>query len=394
MSRRNSASLFRRVFTVLAALTASSAAFAGVQDEFWACSYGLPSTLYRFDAATGNSSAIGIITNADATDIAVNSTGAIYVCESDRLYSVDPTTAQSTQIGPINTFSPIVGLAFAPNDLLYAICYNGNILRIDVNNASAVQLFVLPINFSGDLAFASNTIFYASFVGAGEDNLAKVDLGVINNYTDLGPIAAGQTVWGLDFDGGGNLTALTTGGDIYDIPNYTTSGTGVFLTSSTLFGMAGIASADTGCPALGAYCTAGFTTNFCQAAMTASGTPSASAAGGFTITMFNGEPQKQGILFYGVNNSGFTPLPWGASSSFICVKAPTQRMSVQNTGGTIGVCDGVMSQDWNAYRASNPTALGQPFSAGDDVYAQAWFRDPPSPKTTNLSNALRFTLCP
>jgi hypothetical protein len=38
--------------------------------------------------------------------------------------------------------------------------------------------------------------------------------------------------------------------------------------------------------------------------------------------------------------------------------------------------------------------LGTPFSAGDAIYAQGWFRDPPAPKTTNLSNALQLTCQP
>jgi hypothetical protein len=76
------------------------------------------------------------------------------------------------------------------------------------------------------------------------------------------------------------------------------------------------------------------------------------------------------------------------------VKAPLQRTGVQNSGGTTGACDGSLSLDWNAYRASNATALGNPFSAGQSVYAQGWFRDPPSPKTTSLSDALSFVTCP
>ncbi len=44
--------------------------------------------------------------------------------------------------------------------------------------------------------------------------------------------------------------------------------------------------------------------------------------------------------------------------------------------------------------ANSPGVLGQPFSAGDTIWVQAWFRDPPSPKTTNLSNGLEFTLQP
>jgi hypothetical protein len=35
-----------------------------------------------------------------------------------------------------------------------------------------------------------------------------------------------------------------------------------------------------------------------------------------------------------------------------------------------------------------------PFTVGQVVDAQAWLRDPPAPNTTNLSDALEFSLCP
>jgi hypothetical protein len=54
----------------------------------------------------------------------------------------------------------------------------------------------------------------------------------------------------------------------------------------------------------------------------------------------------------------------------------------------------VLSIDWNAYIASHPSALGQPFAGGETVWAQAWFRDPPAPKTTNLSDGLVFVVGP
>lgn len=382
----------RFIRLVIAASLSSAAAYAGNTDEFWAAPAYLPSTLYRVNAATGATSAIGIITNIEPSDLAMSSDGTLYACESDQLYLVSTTTAQSTHVGPINTFSPIVGLDFSTNGLLYAICYNGNVLQVDPQTGGAIQLFVLPINFSGDMAFANASVMYASFTGPNGDNLARIDVGIIG-YTDLGPIAAGQAFWGLDFDGAGNLIAMGVGGDVYTIPNYTVSGAGVFVTNCGQ-GALGLASADGGCPSIGAYCTAGVTGNGCTAMMTASGTPSASATSGFSITMFGAEPQKQGILFYGINNSGFTPTAWGAGSSFLCIKAPIQRMGVLNTNGTLGLCDGTISVDWNAYVASTPGALGAPFSAGQNVFAQGWFRDPPSLKTTSLSNGLRFTLCP
>ncbi|MCY3003552.1 MAG: immunoglobulin domain-containing protein [Planctomycetota bacterium] len=139
------------------------------------------------------------------------------------------------------------------------------------------------------------------------------------------------------------------------------------------------------------YCTAGTTTNGCNALISASANPSASLATACTLTVANVEGQKVGLVFYSV--SGLNNAPWNGSS-FLCVKAPTQRTATQNAGGLAGVCDGQMVLDWNAYQSSNPGALGNPFAAGMKVWAQGWFRDPPAPGTTNLSNAVELTVLP
>jgi hypothetical protein len=76
------------------------------------------------------------------------------------------------------------------------------------------------------------------------------------------------------------------------------------------------------------------------------------------------------------------------------VKSPTQRTSFHSSGGTAGSCDGTLSVDWLAFVAANPGALGTPLTPGALVNAQAWFRDPPAPGATNLSNALEFSVCP
>lgn len=140
------------------------------------------------------------------------------------------------------------------------------------------------------------------------------------------------------------------------------------------------------------YCTSGTSTSGCNATLNFAGIPSASAHSGFTLNASSVEGGKQGLIFYSL--SGRANAPWGASSSFLCVKSPTQRTATQLSGGTIGQCDGTLQLDWNNYTASMPTALGVPFSPGAVVQAQAWFRDPPSPKTTTLSNALEFVVCP
>jgi len=140
------------------------------------------------------------------------------------------------------------------------------------------------------------------------------------------------------------------------------------------------------------YCTPGTSGGGCAATIQANGVASLAATSGFTLDVAGVDGQKQGLIFYGL--SGRTALAWGLSSSFFCVKQPTQRTPLQSTGGTIGACNGSLSIDWLAYVAANPGALGAPFQAGDTLQAQAWYRDPPSPKTTSLSDAVEFALCP
>lgn len=146
-------------------------------------------------------------------------------------------------------------------------------------------------------------------------------------------------------------------------------------------------------PVASAYCTSGTTTNGCVPVAGWTGVPSATAPTGFTVDFGSVEGDKQAIIFYGV--SGPAAFPWDpASTSFLCVKPPTQRTGATNSGGTTGLCDGTLSLDWNAYRDTHPLALGAPFASGDTVWIQGWFRDPASTKTTALTGGLEFTLCP
>jgi hypothetical protein len=143
------------------------------------------------------------------------------------------------------------------------------------------------------------------------------------------------------------------------------------------------------------YCTAGTSTNGCNPAISASAQPSVSQANACTLTVANVEGQKSGIVFYGIDNTGFSPAGWGVGgTSYLCVKPPTQRTYSQPSGGTIGLCDGTLTLDWNAWQLANPAALGNPWAAGQKVYAQGWYRDPPAVKTTNLSDAVEMTYVP
>ena len=139
------------------------------------------------------------------------------------------------------------------------------------------------------------------------------------------------------------------------------------------------------------YCTAGTTSNGCNATVSATNNPSMTAAQ-CQITVANVEGQQSGIIFYGLAQSG---TPWGVGgNSFLCVKAPLERTGVQFSNGTLGACDGSLVLDWDLFQASTPGATGQPWTAGAKAYVQGWFRDPPAVKTTSLSNGLELTYLP
>ena len=139
------------------------------------------------------------------------------------------------------------------------------------------------------------------------------------------------------------------------------------------------------------YCTGGTTTNGCVASISATANPSASFAAPCQIDVTNVEGNKSGLIFYSI--SGQSTVAWNATS-FLCVKSPTQRTPTQTSTGSTGLCDGTLVLDWNAYQTANPGAVGNPWSSGDVVQVQAWFRDPPAGKSTNLSNAIEMTYLP
>ncbi len=142
------------------------------------------------------------------------------------------------------------------------------------------------------------------------------------------------------------------------------------------------------------YCTSGTSSNGCTPTLSWSGLPYASATSGFLLTASGLEGQKSGLFFYGLSGRQPVPIVWGNSSSFLCVKAPTQRCVALSTAGNAGSCNGFLVFDWLSYRSANPTALGGPLNAGELVQAQGWYRDPPSAKTTQLTNAVEFLLAP
>jgi len=135
------------------------------------------------------------------------------------------------------------------------------------------------------------------------------------------------------------------------------------------------------------YCTAKTTSSGCLPALSCSGTPSASAASGFTITALSVHPQNIGIYFFGQSGPAAQPFQGG----FLCVEPPLTRIAPQQAAGA-GTCAGTYSLDFNAWLAANAPALRAP---GEDFCVQCWFRDPPDPVSgTGLTDAIAFALAP
>jgi len=147
-------------------------------------------------------------------------------------------------------------------------------------------------------------------------------------------------------------------------------------------------------PTFMSYCTTGTSAIGCQASISATGQASASAPSGFSLLATGAEGQKAGGFYFGWN--GQLALPWGNSTSLMCVNSPRFRAGLMSGAGTSGACDGAFSVDLNAmWCATCPKPSKNP-GIGTVVDAQFWFRDPASSTsiTTALSNAIEFTVGP
>ena len=212
--------------------------------------------------------------------------------------------------------------------------------------------------------------------------LTVIPLVGATTVTDLTGFASDPTLTSgtLEQPGGGlRLVTPISGTFPFDDP---TSGISGSIT------LAGTLVANWACPAPAAYCTAKVNSLGCTPAIGSTGQPSFSSAAPFTIEasmILNG---RSGIMFYGYGQQA-TPFQGGT----MCVTAPVKRTPVQDSGGSTAGndCTGVFSFEMNGRIQSG---LDGALVPGAEVFAQFWSRDPQSPGTTNLTDALAFTVCP
>ncbi len=116
------------------------------------------------------------------------------------------------------------------------------------------------------------------------------------------------------------------------------------------------------------YCTAKASSSACLASLTTSD-PAAlpvSGASDYSLIAVGVQGQRNGLIVSGVQGPALIPFQGGT----LCVNPPLARSAVQNSGGTLGNCDGsltVLLNDGSSSFDPGP---------GTTVWAQAWYRDP------------------
>lgn len=136
------------------------------------------------------------------------------------------------------------------------------------------------------------------------------------------------------------------------------------------------------------YCTSKTNSLGCAPSIGSSGFASRTSSAAFTIHCNNLINQTSGLFFY-----SHVPAALPFQGGTMCVNTPLRRTPVMNTGGnTSGPdCSGQFIYDFKTYLQSG---ADHTLAAGAEVFLQCWSRDPASPSTTSLSNAVRFLVNP
>ena len=203
-----------------------------------------------------------------------------------------------------------------------------------------------------------------------------------------------ELLWSLDGASFQSAPMSWSGGQVFrgEIPASALGNVRYFVRSTDWSGNVGqsaLKSIHTGGGCSGAvstYCSGKLNSQGCVPAITFSGAPSASAGSGFLVRTNLLLPSVPALYFYSKTGPAAVPFQGGV----LCVAAPLVRTPVTMSGGA-GACSGSLALDFNAWITSGADpSLG----AGSAVWMQAWSRDPASPSTTSVSDALRFEVCP
>jgi hypothetical protein len=205
--------------------------------------------------------------------------------------------------------------------------------------------------------------------------------------TDVdGVIGGGTFIQSLAFDSSGTMYGAYD--DLYVVDTVT----GVATKVGGPVGFGGVRGIEFLPPGPVRYCTPKKNSCGTSPTIAATGTPSATAGSGFTVSATNARAGKFGLLLY--TDAGAAAAPF--SGGTLCLKAAQLKRSiaVQDTGGMPGLCDGVLALDVNAFAVGalggNPLASLQ--LPGTRVHCQFWGRD--TLGNNLLSDGLEFRLGP
>jgi hypothetical protein len=106
-----------------------------------------------------------------------------------------------------------------------------------------------------------------------------------------------------------------------------------------------------------------------------------------TVSVADVIGNKNGLFVHSTSGAAAQPFHGGT----LCLQLPVRRHPSRNSGGTPGLCDGVLSEDLNTYIASG---VDPELVAGATICIQAWSRDPGAPFGDSLSDAIAATICP
>lgn len=102
-------------------------------------------TLYTINTTTGQATSVGTSTFNSSGDLAFLN-GDLYITSvgstTNELFSVNPTNAAASMIGPVNV--PFVFGLGAHNNTLYGVSYDKNILTINTTTGAGTTLFNYP----------------------------------------------------------------------------------------------------------------------------------------------------------------------------------------------------------------------------------------------------------
>jgi hypothetical protein len=132
------------------------------------------------------------------------------------------------------------------------------------------------------------------------------------------------------------------------------------------------------------YCTGKVNSLGCTPTVSFAGSASKSA-GNLTVLCSNVISQKNGLMFW-----GFAPASAPFQGGTMCVQPPLVRTPLASSGGSASGADCTGAY---AFTFTAPYYTQWSVDPGEVIHAQFWMRDPQSPTTTGLSNALKFTVC-